>query len=206
MWSDDGRRIGTIKAGSIFKEYKELTPYTDIVVDVSALPTSIYFPLIGKIMTLIDINHGANDLPNLHLVGAENPTLDKIIHAEGIDDDADFLHGFSNGLEMEATGNISRVWIPILGEDQEGELERIDDLVKPQEICPVLPFPCSDPRRGDNLILEYRRLLFDRFKVEPGNIIYTSENNPFEVYQKLVETIHHFNESLLPIGGCKVVI
>jgi len=36
----------------------------------------------------------------------------------------------------------------------------------PDEICPVLPFPALNPRRGDNLVLEYRDLLFDRLRID----------------------------------------
>jgi len=140
------------------------------------------------------------------VVVSESLDLDRVIRAQGIDDEATYLHSFSGGVDMEATANIPRVWIPILGEDRGGELERIYDLVRPNEICPVLPFPSSDPRRGDNLILYYRELLFDRLRVEPSNIIYASEKNPFEVYRELTRTVNRYSDALRPLGGCKVVI
>ena len=206
MWSTDGRRIGARNAASVFRRLDNLVQYTDIVVDISALPRSIYFPLLGRLLLLIDEKQRDDSLPNLHVVVSESVELDQIIHAEGIDDEATYLHGFSGGVDREATAGIPRVWIPILGENQIGELERIHDLVHPDEICPVLPFPSSDPRRGDNLILEYREILFDRFRVEPRNIIYASEKNPFEVYRELTKTINQYSSSLDPLKGCKVVV
>jgi len=206
MWSTDGRRIGARNAASVFRRLDNLVQYTDIVVDISALPRSIYFPLLGRLLLLIDGKQRDDSLPNLHVVVSESVELDQIIHAEGIDDEATYLHGFSGGVDREATAGIPRVWIPILGENQIGELERIHDLVHPDEICPVLPFPSSDPRRGDNLIIEYREILFDRFRVEPRNIIYASEKNPFEVYRELTKTINQYNSSLDPLKGCKVVV
>jgi len=206
MWSADGRRIGSRNAALVFRRIEDLSAYTDIIVDISALPRSIYFPLIGKLLSLLDGRQHNTSPPNLHVVVCESVDIDRLIHAEGIDDDATYLHGFSGGVDMEATAGIPRIWIPILGEDQAGELERIYDLVHPDEICPVLPFSSGDPRRGDNLILEYRQLLLDRFRVEPRNIIFASEKNPFEVYRELTKTVIQYCNSLSPLKGCKVVI
>lgn len=206
MWSTDGRRIGSRNAALVFRRIDDLSEYTDIIVDISALPRSIYFPLIAKLLLLLDSSQHSTSLPNLHVVVSESVDLDRLIRAEGIDDDATYLHGFSGEVDMEATAGIPRIWIPILGEDQAGELERIYDLVHPDEICPVLPFPSSNPRRGDNLILEYRQLLFDRFRVEPRNIIYASEKNPFEVYRELARTAIQYHDALNPLKGCKIVI
>jgi len=206
MWSADGHRIGSRNAASIFHQMDSISQYTDIIVDVSALPQSIYFPLIGKLLLLLDSKKGSTSLPNLHVVVAESPDLDRIIHPVGIDDDATYLHGFSGGIDLEATAEIPRLWIPILGEDRDGELIRIYDLVQPDEICPVLPFPSGNPRRGDDLILEYRELLFDGFLVEPTNIIFASEKNPFEVYRELARTVDQWSSALKPLGSCKVVI
>jgi len=66
--------------------------------------------------------------------------------------------------------------------------------------------PALNPRRGDNLVLEYRDLLFDRLRIEPRNIIYASEWNPFEVYRQIRRTILHYREVLGPLGGCRTVL
>jgi len=98
------------------------------------------------------------------------------------------------------------VWLPLLGEGQQTQLTKIYDLIIPDEISPVLPSPATNPRRADNLIQEYRDLLFDRLRIEPRNLIYVSEHNPFEVYRQLRQAILHFREALLPLGGCKTVL
>jgi hypothetical protein len=206
MWSADGRRTGSRNAALVFRNTNDVTAYTDIIVDIGALPQSIYFPLIAKLLALLDSRQNGTSLPNLHVVVSESPDLDRVIRPQGIDDEATYLYGFGGAVDMEATANIPRVWIPILGEDRAGELERIYDLVRPDEICPVLPFPSSDPRRGDNLILEYRELLFDRLRVEPSNIIHVSEKNPFAVYRELARTVERYSNALHTLGGCKVVI
>jgi hypothetical protein len=78
--------------------------------------------------------------------------------------------------------------------------------VTPDEICPVLPSPAQDPRESDNIVLEYRDFLFDQLRVEPRNIIYASESNPFEVYRQIMRSVRHYKRALAPLSGCKAVV
>jgi len=128
------------------------------------------------------------------------------IQEEGIDDDAAYMYGFSSDLVQEATASAPRVWIPVLGEGKKEQLIRLYDHVRPDEICPVFPSPSANPRRVDDLVREYRELLFDRFRVEPPNIIYASEWNPFEVYRQIARTVERYNDALKDLGGCRVVV
>jgi len=128
------------------------------------------------------------------------------IQEEGIDDDAAYMYGFSSDLVQEATASAPRVWIPVLGEGKKEQLIRLYHHVRPDEICPVFPSPSVNPRRADDLVREYHELLFDRFRVEPPNIIYASEWNPFEVYRQVCRTIERYNSALDALGKCKVVV
>ncbi len=206
MWSDDGRRIGARRASEIIGDSSSLNEWNDIIIDVSALPRGVYFPLIAKLLYLIDERCQNNNKLNLHVVVTEDVLLDKSIQEEGIDETACYLHGFSSALEREATAGIPVVWIPVLGEGKETQLIRMYDNVKPDEICPVLPSPSRNPRRSDNLLMEYRDLLFDRLRVEPQNVIYTCEHNPFETYRQIYKAIQRYDDSLKPLQGCKIVI
>lgn len=208
MWSEDGRRIGSRSAGSLFTKIEDLSEFTDIIVDISAMPRSIYIPLIGSILYILDNSEKQENKIkiNLHIWVSENPVLDSAIHDQEIEESASFIHGFGGKFELEATANVPSIWIPVLGEGQLAQMERIYDRVQPDEICPVLPSPSSDPRRGDNLILEYRELLFDSLRIEPRNYIYADEQNPFEVYRQIRRTILHYQKALEPLGGCKTVI
>lgn len=209
MWSDDLRRIGSRSAADIITEISDFSDYTDLIIDISALPQGIYFPLIAKVLYLLDLNDTnqlAISVPNFHIIISENAELDNKIKDEGIDDTANFIHGFAGNFEIESTAYLPKVWIPIIGEDQEGKLIRIRDLLVPDEICPVFPSPSSYPRRGDNLLIEYRQFLFDQLLVEPSNIIYVAEQNPFEVYRSIYQTIIHYNDVFEPLDGCKIAI
>jgi hypothetical protein len=137
---------------------------------------------------------------------SESAELDRSIVEEGIDEDADYIHPFRGALERESAAGRPKVWFPLLGENQGVQLTRIYDLINPSEICPLLPSPSMDPRRGDNLVVEYRELLFDQLRVETRNFIYASETNAFEAYRQLRRAILHYAEALEPLGGSNAVI
>jgi hypothetical protein len=206
IWSPDGRRVASRSAANLFQRPDELEAYTDVVVDVSSLPRSIFYPLVAKLLHLVS-RQGERSKPlNLFVLVSENPEIDRRIVDEGVDEEADYVDLFRAGGDRVAGTLYPKVWIPLLGEDQSLQLRRIHDLVDPLEICPVLPSPALDPRRADNLVAEYHGLLFDQMRVEPQNFIYASERNPFEVYRQIRRTILDYQRVLQPLGGCRAVV
>lgn len=200
--SEDGRRIAARSAANVISRNEDITGYTDLIVDISSMPRAVYFPLISRLLFFHDeLKNAAKPAPNIHVLVSEDPILDSQIREHGIDETASFLHPFEGEFNREATGVSPRIWIPVLGEGRTIQFDRIFDLVKPDEICPVLPSPSRNPRRGDNIVIEYRNLLFD---LDPRNFIYSSELNPFEVYRQIRQTALHYHEVLGLIGGCKV--
>ena len=206
--ADDGRRIASQNALRLFNKLADLGNYTDIVLDVSAAPRSIYLPLAAKILHLVEPQPGPplDACINFHIMVAEDSSFDAHIYDEGVEERADYIAPFKGAMDRVATAGQPRVWIPLLGENQSIQLERIHELVGPDEICPVLPSPSRDPRRGDNLVQAYHRLLFDNWRIEPRNLIYGSEQNPFEVYRQLGRVICSYRESFAPLGGAKFVL
>ena len=206
--SSGGDRNGPRKIAESFTDLSNFKEYTDVIVDISALPLSIYFSLIGKILKMFDDEKRGknNHIPNLHVIVSENTIIDSAIGKIGLFPEAKYLFGLSDGLEVQATDDIPKVWIPILGKGQKIQLERIADFVTPEEICPVIPSPSIILRRGDDLILEYSNFLFQNLRIESTNIIYASELNPFETYKQISKTISHYQDALEPLGGCKVAI
>jgi hypothetical protein len=205
MQGADGRRIGSKLAASLIS-LKDIMGYDDIVIDVSAMPRGIFFPLIAQILSIVDSKSSMQKTPNLHIVVSENAELDGKIRDEGIEEDASYMHRFTGPLNSESTVDLPKVWIPILGERQAEQLDKIYELVKPDEVSPIVPFPASNPRRADDLLLEYRELLFDTIRVESGNVVYVSEQNPFEAYREIFKTVYQYNHALDTLGGCQVVI
>jgi hypothetical protein len=205
MFSSEGRRITSRSAESVFRSVDEFVGFSNIFIDVSSLPRSVYFPVVAKLLHLLDgIKHGV--APNLFVLVSESAELDRRIREEGLDEDADYIHPFRGAVERESAAGRPKVWFPLLGENQRIHLTRINDLINPAEICPLLPSPAIDPRRGDNLVIEYRELLFDQLRVETRNFIYASETNAFEAYRQLRRAILHYAEALEPLGGSNAVI
>jgi hypothetical protein len=184
----------------------ELAEYTDVIVDISAMPRTVALTAIAQLLALLDeLEKSKRKSVNLHVVVAESAKVDRS-HSGSLSDTVTSLVGFSGRLTSESSANLPRVWFPVLGEGQQARLEKIRTEVDPDEICPVIPFPSRNPRRGDELIEEYRQLLFDDYRVEPANIIYASEYNPFEAYRQLFGAIDRYRDALRELGGCKVYV
>jgi len=206
MQSKGKLRYASISAANVFDSLDQLSGYTDIIIDVSAMPHGIYFPLVHKLLVLIDnAQKNVKSNPNLHIIVSEDQKLDSCIVDEGLEEKASYLHSFG-AIDREKTKDMPMVWIPVLGEGQSAQLEKIRTFLNPNEVCPLLPFPSRNPRRADDLIAEYRRFLFDEISVEPRNIIYADERNPFQVYREIMKTIDHYDKVMDIIGGCKVAI
>lgn len=203
----DGRRIADRSAANILTDINSLNGYTDVVVDISAMPRVVYFPLLSRLIFFHDeLSKAGKTTLNIHVVISEDPNLDTAIRKHGIDETASFLHPFEGPFNREAKGGQATVWIPVLGEGRTTQFDRILDLVKPDEVCPVLPSPSRNPRRSDDIVLEYQQPLFDQMRIEPRNIIYASEFNSFDVYRQVRRTAMHYHEVLGLIGGCRVAL
>ena len=188
----------------------DLEGYTDLVLDINAMPVNIYFPIVRKIMSWIDAGkkHSPSEgRPNLHLVLSENPALDDAIRGKPSDDTIAYVHGFATRLLSQANSELPRVLIPLLGKGREEQLDRIyrqmDGLV---EFCPCFPMPSVDPYRSRDLLLGHRNLLADGMGVNSKDYIYCHESDPFDVCKKIYNTAHLYYKLFEPMGGCKIVI
>lgn len=100
----------------MFRTVDEFTCFGDIFVDVSSLPRSVYFPVVAKILHLLDrVKDGL--VPNLFVLVSESTELDRRIMEEGIDEDADYIHPFRGAVERESAAERPKVWFPLLGEN-----------------------------------------------------------------------------------------
>jgi hypothetical protein len=197
----DRLTIGSLLARTVLQD-GVVTPADAVVIDISALPSRVFFPLIGSLLEL-GRRHGTGEL----LVAvSENPALDRRIVSDGISD-AGPITGFVNGLNVDVDDKRITMWAPVIGEASSAELEAIYDLLQqPQEIHPILPFPAVNPRRGDDLALEHRELLFDRFDVDPRNILYVDESNAFDTYRAITNLYRRSRELLVHVGDLQLVV
>lgn len=199
-------RIGTDKVVAYIADH------TDIILDVSTMPRVAYLALItGLLHRLVPNKSNPNALwakgVNFQVLVGEDPALDGQIRSEDPSNDLVLIPGYSSALHAESVQDWPAVWFPILGENRVNQLEKVASVI-PQfaEICPVLPHPSRDPRRGDRLLVEYRRPLFDSRQTPIGNILYAHEANPFEVYRQLFQAMHRYRNSLQMLGGCRLIV
>lgn len=205
--NEKGDSIADRSAANLFADDSIISGYTDVLVDISAMPRVVYFPLVSRLIYFYDeLRRGNKAAPNIHLIVSEDPGLDMRIHEHGIDEEASYLHPFEGPFNREAKGGQSTVWIPVLGEGRKHQFERMIGTVKPTEVCPVLPSPARNPRRCDDIVMEYQELLFDELGLDPRNIIYGSEFNPFDVYRQVRRTVLHYHSVLGLLGGCRVAL
>ncbi len=86
------------------------------------------------------------------------------------------------------------------------QLNSIYEAIKANEVSPVLPSPARNPRRGDDIITEYRAFLFDSLGVEPRDVMYASEFNPIDVYRQVRQAAMHYHKVLKLVGGCRIAL
>ena len=202
----NGRLVGSAHIRALLADRDWLTGFTDVIVDITALPTSVSFPLLGALISISDEQyHEAHSTFNLHCIVCENADLDERIVAEG-GDIAGYIDPFRGRGGLASESDPITIWAPVLGERQPVVLRKIYDMLNPEEVKPFLPFPSRNPRRGDDLVAEYHSLLFDTWEVDPRGFIYADERDPFDIYRQLGELAADYTESLSPLGTANTVV
>ena len=178
-----------------------------LIVDVSSLPSTLYFPVLKAGLTA----HGLSETirgsyaGELQVIACENPRLDRAILDLGVST-AEFVGGFKSYYHRAGESRGTTVWIPVIGENADAALRAVHDLLEPDDICPVLPFPARDPRRADALVLEHRTVLFDAFQVRVADLVYADERNPFDLYETLYELDRDYKAALTSLGSTVVAV
>lgn len=199
---NDPRSLGKLISRS-FQESLILDRYIEVVLEISAMPRSVYFPLVrGVLERAHSQDDGRSWDGDLHVAVCENPEVDANVLEEGTTPMAP-IGGFAGPSSERAK---TTIWVPVLGESASTRVKALHEELAPDETCPVLPWPARDPRRGDRLMLEYRRLLFDEIRLEPRNVIYAAERNPFDLYRTLGALYQRYLASLKPLGSVSMVL
>ena len=201
-----GRPMGSARLRTLFADREWLAGFTDVIVDITALPTSVTFPLLGTLISAYDtLCDDKRPAFNLHCIVCENADLDERIVAEG-GDDADYIDPFRGRGSLTAEAEPITIWAPVLGERQPAALRKIYEMLGPAEVKPFLPFPSRNARRGDELVAEYHSLLFDTWQVDPRGFIYADERDPFDIYRQLGDLAAEYTRSLTPLGTANTVV
>jgi len=187
---------------------------TDIILDASSLPRVVYLALMTSLLNRLIPDKTvaaplAADGVNFQVLVAEDADLDSQIMAEDPGNEIVLVPGFFGAMQAESVQEWPLVWFPILGEHRTNQLQQImklTDIPGEAEICPVVPHPSRDPRRADRLLVEYKYPLFDSRGTPTSNILYVHESHPFEAYRQLLGAMTHYRDSMVVLGGCRLVV
>ena len=171
---------------------EELGTFENVVVDISGLPRTIFFPLIAFLCSRAD----QGKIKNLHVTVTEDAALDAKIHG-GEYGTADYIYPF----RLEAEKKL--IWLPVVSENEAGRLQKIHNLIESKciEICPILPFPARNLRRADDILVKLREVLFERILVSKNNLLLCDERTPFDVYRKIIQMDDYYKERLTSLPG-----
>lgn len=170
---------------------EKIQDYKHILIDVSAMPRGVAFSIIKRVLDIKSLEQ------SIYILVCENSECDDRIKPVLGEESAEYLPGFNTfSMSMESDNDENIIWLPILGMNEEVAFRIIDNYLKPVEICPVVPFPSKDIRRGENILRCYGQPIFRENSVEKRNIIYVPENHPVLVYQKLYDTVKYYEKAL----------
>lgn len=189
-----------------------ISDHTDILLDVSSLPRIAYMSfLLALLQRLVKADVAANPLlgggVTFQVLVGEDARLDGQIQSEDPGSDLVMIPGYATALHAESMQDWPLVWFPVLGENRIAQLQKVMEAI-PQaaEICPVLPHPSKDLRRGDKLLLEYKSPLFDTRDIPLTNVMYAHESHPFESYRQLLTAMSRYQKSMGLLGGCRLIV
>tara|TARA_R110002094_G_scaffold19562_8_gene31135 strand:+ start:4686 stop:5798 length:1113 start_codon:yes stop_codon:yes gene_type:complete len=208
IFAGDGAVIGGHNAIRVLKEF-ELSAFTDIVVDISALSLGISFPITSFIYQVAQ--KASADL-NVHLTLLSNPTLDTAIHTEP-NDVASRARGFGVP-ELYGEDEKAILWLPVLSENKQHVLRTIYARVKPHDTCPILPFPSEDPQKGDRIAYgvfksirsDFGGPLENEWSLEAQNFLYSDERRPLDIYRSILRIAEERERVFEVFGGSSIVL
>lgn len=175
---------------------------TDIVVDQSALSCGVGFPVIRFLIEWADRSGGA---PNVHVLVAPDAQLDRQIQSTSVDSSKE-IHGFKGRFGLQETSEAAILWVPQLEFGKRQSLDRIYNDIEPHDVCPVIPFPSTEPRAGDRLLEHFETEIMQTWEVAPGNLIYAAENNPLDLYRTVLRMDGERSDVFRETGGSLLVL
>jgi hypothetical protein len=199
VFASDGAVVG---GRSVLKKLDaiDLKPYSDIVIDSSALSIGISFPLVKYIL-----RRSEQTKQNVHLFACDWPTLDHVIQPQLADRPSN-VHGFRKVTELYSAVSVARLWLPQLAPSGGQALQRIFDEVSPSDTCPILPFPSVDPKLADRLLAEYLPELESTWSVDTGSIIFADENDPLGLYRTILRIDDERRLAFEALGGSLLIL
>lgn len=201
VFADDGAVVGGLNAVNAVRE-AGFDGIGVVVIDFSALSVGVAFPLTRFVYE--SARDGHVDV-EVHVVVMDQPTTDGRIRREA-HDTARYVTGFTGTAGLTESRGQAKLWLPQLVEHRQTTLRRIYAMVEPDDVCPILPFPSSNPRRADALLEHYAEDLESAWEVTPHNLVYADEKNPLDLYRAILRIDDFRARVFHELGGAQTVL
>jgi hypothetical protein len=201
VFTPDGAVVGGREVMKIMRTL-DLSVYTDIVADISALSVGVSFPILRY---LLDMTDATGTALNLHVLVHDHAETDSSIKSRPCDRTGPVL-GFHGNLKTDAVSTATKLWVPQLIEGKRAILEQIHSYVVPDDVCPVLPFPAADPRRCDALFEHFANEFESAWEVDSRNVLYADEGNPLDLYRTILRIDDERRRIFDAVGGSMIVL
>jgi len=150
--------------------------HTDVLIDATSMSRGVCFPIVKQAVEYA----AKHQTTQTHVLVASRTHSN--VKATSMSSDApQYMHGFQADMSLDHSEGAIKLWIPQLAEGSIASLERIYRALKPEESCPILPFPSAVPRRGDVLLREFKEPLLNDWTVNLLDLIYAHESDPNDV-------------------------
>lgn len=201
VFTDDNAVVGGMNVSAKLASV-DIQKYTDIIIDFSALSIGISFPIVKCIYDQV-IQEKLK--VNIHIVVLSNPHLDSIISSVP-NDRVTEVRGFSRRDRLYGENEKAKLWLPQLAGGRKEVLRRIYESIAPHDTCPILPFPSSDVKKGDKLVLDFQRELESEWEVDKRNSVYADESNPLDLYRTILKIDDQRGPVFQSFGGSVVIL
>lgn len=211
VFAADNAVVGGRAAVALVNEVP-LEGITDIFVDVSALSIGVAFPLIRHVLRCVETSADGS-ARNLHVVVIDEPATDSAINSIPCDM-AGAIHGFRGGWGLDSRSRAATLWIPQLSRGKQAILRQIFQVLRNAQpdtvVCPILPFPSSNPRLPDELLEEYadelQRELPEGWQVDARDLVFADEQSPLDLYRTILRIDDARFRVFAEVGGSRIVL
>ncbi|MFN0050626.1 MAG: hypothetical protein ACKV0T_00455 [Planctomycetales bacterium] len=205
VFASDDAVVGGRSAARLISTVS-LADVSDVFVDVSALSIGVAFPVINYLHTTIS----RSDTPcNLHVVCCDDPQLDRGIQSKCAATAA-AIHGFRGEWGLDSKSRAAILWMPLLSAGKGEALRRIfqalQNVQKDTVVCPILPFPASNPRASDELIEEFSQELQIAWQVDARDLVYAHEGRPLDLYRTILKIDEKRRRIFESVGGSQIIL
>jgi hypothetical protein len=191
-----------IAGPSVVKQLQkiDISAYTDIFVDVSAMSIGVSFPLAKLLWQQIEVSKCKTEV---HVVVASARDPGDRIKTE-YNDRPGHPKGYDANGPLVGKPDVAVLWLPQLAYGLRDPLDRIFREAKAHQTCPILPFPASDSHDGDNLMFEYASEFETPWMVDQRDIVYAASHDPHDLYRSLCR-VHQARQEIFA-GKSQLVI